>query len=112
MAPAPGSDPAAGRSRWSYTGTMYKALAVLRTVYLLFIVGYTIWAMPFSLASVSRTFDEQYARCSESLHLLTRAAWLAIAWITFETLVGWVLGARPRGGGAPPPPPPPPKAKK
>jgi hypothetical protein len=85
---------------------MYKALAVLRTVYLLFIVGYTIWAMPFSLASVSRTFDEQYARCSESLHLLTRAAWLAIAWITFETLVGWVLATRSRRAVAAPSSPP------
>jgi hypothetical protein len=68
---------------------MLKALAVLRTVYLVFIVGYTVRAMPL-VTSVARTFDEQYALCSASLHVLVRAAWLAIAWIAFETVVGWV----------------------
>jgi hypothetical protein len=68
---------------------MAKALAVLRTAYLLFIIGYTVRAMPL-LTSVARTFDEQYALCSSSLHVLTRAAWLAIAWIAFETVVGWI----------------------
>ncbi len=80
---------------------MYKALAVLRTVYLLFIVGYTIRAMPI-FTSVSNTFDEQYARCSASLNLVVRAAWLAIAWIAFETVVGWMLAARVRRAGAVP----------
>jgi hypothetical protein len=79
---------------------MYKALAVLRTIYLLFIVGYTIRAMPL-FTSVTRTFDEQYARCSNSLNLLVRAAWLAIAWIAFETVVGWVLATRSRRAAPP-----------
>jgi hypothetical protein len=74
---------------------MYKALAVIRTVFLLFLVGYTIRAMPF-FTSVANTFDEQYARCSASLNLVIRAAWLAVAWITFETLVGWILVSRGR----------------
>ena len=77
---------------------MYKALAVLRTVYLLFIVGYTVRAMPI-FSSVSNTFDEQYARCSTSLNLAMRAAWFAIAWITFETVVGWILASRTRRPG-------------
>jgi hypothetical protein len=68
---------------------MLKALAVLRTLYLVFIIGYTVRAMPL-LTSVARTFDEQYALCSSSLHVLIRAAWLAIAWIAFETVLGWV----------------------
>ncbi len=74
---------------------MYKALAVLRTVYLIFIVGYTIRAMPV-FSTVPRTFDEQYARCSTALNLLVRAAWLAIAWIAFETVLGWILARRAR----------------
>jgi len=78
---------------------MYKALAVLRTIYLLFIVGYTVRAMPI-FTSVSNTFDEQYARCSTSLSLAVRSAWLAIAWITFETVVGWILASRARRVGA------------
>jgi hypothetical protein len=81
---------------------MLTALAVLRTLYLVFIVGYTVRAMPF-LTSVARTFDEQYALCSSSLHLLVRAAWLAIAWIGFETIVGWILARRRRPTTAPAP---------
>ena len=85
---------------------MYKALAVLRTLYLVFIVGYTIRAMPI-FTSVSNTFDEQYARCSASLNLVVRAAWLAIAWIALETVLGWLLAsrARPASSAAVPPPP-------
>ena len=85
---------------------MYKALAVLRTVYLLFIVGYTVRATPI-FTSVSKTFDEQYALCSSSLSLLLRAAWLAIAWIAFETALGWFLATRARPSRAAPVPPAP-----
>jgi hypothetical protein len=85
---------------------MLKSLAVLRTIYLVFIVGYTARAMPW-WSNVARTFDEQYARCSESVGLLMRAAWLAIAWIAFETAVGWWLATRnkkkPLEPGIPPP---------
>jgi hypothetical protein len=90
---------------------MYKALAVLRTVFLVFIVGYTIRAMPV-FTSVANTFDEQYARCSASLNLVLRAAWIAVAWIAFETVMGWVLARRPArpkapaGSSAAPPQPP------
>jgi hypothetical protein len=82
---------------------MYKALAVVRTIYLLFIVGYTVRAMPF-FSTVPRTFDEQYARCSAGLNLLVRAAWLAIAWIAFDTVVGWVIATRSRRAAPPPAP--------
>jgi len=75
---------------------MYKALAVLRSVFLIFIVGYTIRATPL-FTNVATTFDEQYARCTGALNLLIRAAWFAVAWIGFETLMGWVmLRSRPR----------------
>jgi hypothetical protein len=94
---------------------MLKALAVLRTIFLVFIVGFTVRAMPF-WQSVSRTFDEQYARCADAVSLLIRAAWLAIAWIALETIVGWWLASRrprlplpagtPMGGGEPPFAPP------
>ncbi|HEX7624662.1 MAG TPA: hypothetical protein VF400_13890 [Anaeromyxobacteraceae bacterium] len=95
---------------------MYKALAVLRTVFLVFILGYTIRATPM-VTSVARTFDEEYARCSSALNLVVRGAWFAVAWIAFETLVGWVLvrsrsrsrstsapgpGSGPRPGSSPP----------
>ncbi len=93
---------------------MIKALAVVRTVFLVFVVGFTVRAMPF-WADVARTFDEQYARCAQAMSLLLRAAWIAIAWIAFETVVGWWMATRrPRAapaidapkGGEPPFAPP------
>jgi hypothetical protein len=94
---------------------MLKVMAVLRTLYLLFIVGFTsFYAMPW-FTTVPRTFDEQYSRCSASVSLLIRSAWFAIAWIAFETVVGWWMATRPpklhekglpRGGGEPPFAPP------
>ncbi len=72
---------------------MLKVLAVIRTLFLVFILGYTVRAMPI-WSNVARTFDEQYARCSNSLSLAIRAAWFAIAWIAFETIVGWWLASR------------------
>jgi hypothetical protein len=92
---------------------MLKALAVVRTIFLVFIVGYTVRAMPW-WSSVARTFDEQYARCSDALSLMIRAGWLAIGWILLETVVGWWLASRgpklaeptPKGGEPPFAPPP------
>jgi hypothetical protein len=92
---------------------MLKALAVVRTMFLIFIVGFTVRAMPWT-TNVARTFDEQYARCSDALALLIRAAWIAIAWIALETAIGWWMATRgrkveapaPKGSGAPPVPPP------
>jgi hypothetical protein len=72
---------------------MLKALAVVRTLFLVFVVGYTVRAMPW-WSNVARTFDEQYARCSDALALMIRAVWLGIAWIAFETLVGWWMATR------------------
>ncbi len=97
---------------------MLKALAVVRTVYLVFIVGYTIRALPI-FTHVANTFDESFARNSAKLELLQRAAWLAVGWIAFDTLVGWLLAAqatrraarlraaatKPAPAVAPPPPP-------
>ncbi len=80
---------------------MLKALAVLRTLFLVFIVVFTLRGMP--IWGLTRTFDEQYARCSSSLGSLTVAAWLAIAWIALETAVGWWLATRNRGRAGPAP---------
>ncbi len=82
---------------------MLKTLAVLRSLFLIFIVVYTLRGMP--IWGLTKTFDEQYARCSASLGSITPAAWIAIAWIAFETAVGWWLAtrqARRNAAGAPP----------
>ena len=91
---------------------MLKALAVLRTLVLVFLVGYTVRAMPWFM-SPARTFDESYARCSDALSLVLRAAWVAVGWIAIETLLGWYLATRrpkiatgvPKGGEPPFAPP-------
>jgi len=87
---------------------MLKILAVLRSLFLVFIVGYGVRAMPW-FSTVPRTFDEQYARCSGAVDLLVRAVWIAVAWIAFETAVGWFMVAR-RGKAAAAPPPGPSRA--
>ena len=63
---------------------MYKALAVLRTVFLLFIVVFTVWT----------TLLTSHSSDVEAVRAAGRAAWFAIAWIAFETLVGWMLASR------------------
>jgi len=81
----------------------YKILAVVRSLYLIFIIGYTVRALPI-FVNLARTHDESYARCADSLSLINRAAWFAIAWIAFETAIGWWMAFGRRA--APPPPAP------
>lgn len=72
---------------------MLKVMAVVRSLYLLFIAGFAARGLPL-FWSVPRTFDEQYARCSNALKIVQNAVWLAIAWIALETAVGWWMVAR------------------
>lgn len=94
---------------------MTKVLAVLRTLFLLFIVGYTVLrAMPWQVG-LPVASSAAYDTCRQSLSATTRAVWMAIGWIAFETAVGWLLATRqpklherdlPRPGGEPPFAPP------
>lgn len=72
---------------------MLKVMALLRTVFLVFIVAFTVRSMPFTV-DVARTFDEQYARYAMAVAQLQRACWYAIGWIAFETALGWWLATR------------------
>ncbi len=89
---------------------MIKALAVLRTVFLVFIVGYALRVLPWGW---SRTFDEEFARCTATRAIAIQAAWMAIAWIALDTLLSWWLATRqpklheeiPKGGEPPFAPP-------
>lgn len=89
---------------------MLKALAVLRTVFLIFIAGYALRVLPLGW---SRTFDEEFARCTATRAIAIQAAWMAIAWIAFDTLLSWYLATRrpklsadlPKGGEPPFAPP-------
>jgi H+/Cl- antiporter ClcA len=83
---------------------MLKALAVLRTLFLVFILGFTVRSMPWSL-DVAQTFDEQYNRYATAVSALQRACWYAIAWIALETVLGWWLALRKRPPSHAPAPP-------
>lgn len=72
---------------------MHLVMPVLRTVFFVFIVGFTARALPLYW-QVPKTFDEQYARCSSALGVLQQASWLAVAWILLEVIVGWALVRR------------------
>jgi hypothetical protein len=85
---------------------MHLVMPVLRTVFLVFIAGFTARALPFYW-QVTRTFDEQYARCSSALDILQRAAWLSVGWILLETIVGWLAVRRHRAAATAAPAGPP-----
>jgi hypothetical protein len=72
---------------------MLKLMAVVRTLFLVFIVAFTVRSMPWAI-EVPKTHDEQYARVAASASALSRAAWYAVGWIGFETIVGWWLATR------------------
>ncbi|ACG74684.1 conserved hypothetical protein [Anaeromyxobacter sp. K] len=86
---------------------MLKALAVLRTIFLLGLVVYVVaWAMPWS-TYVADPIEVQYRHCSASLSRMSGAVWIAVAWIAFETVVGWMMSAwsgRRKGAARVPPP--------
>jgi hypothetical protein len=88
---------------------VYKVLAVLRTAFLAFILFYTIKNTPI-LFGLPSDINEPYKICKESYEMLKSATWLAIAWIVFETAVGWFLATRgaklPAKPAAVPAPPP------
>lgn len=72
---------------------MYKVMAILRSLFLVFIVAYAIRGLPV-FTQLARTFDEQYARCRETVSILQSAVWYAIGWIALEAAVGWFLVTR------------------
>ena len=95
---------------------MVKVMAVLRTAFLLFIVGYTVLrATPFQIGLPAGS-AAAYDTCRVSLAEMSKACWMSIAWIAFDALVGWWMATRrpklhekdlPRPGGEPPFAPPP-----
>jgi hypothetical protein len=85
---------------------MAKALAVLRTLYLVFIVGYTIRALPLTLMWSSEARRGVLAVGLETVDQVARAAWLAVGWIALEVALGWArvwIDGRSRAREAVPP---------
>jgi hypothetical protein len=72
---------------------MIKVMAVLRTVFFVFILGYTLWATPIAAMWPKGVLAVNV----ESVRALSRATWIAVGWIALETAIGWVMAKR---GGA------------
>jgi hypothetical protein len=90
---------------------LLRTWTVLRTITFFVVTAYALWAMPWMSATMPRTLDEQYARCAATVPGLQRAAWLAIAWIALEAVIGWIQvwrAARAAKAAAAPPAGPPP----
>lgn len=96
---------------------MLKLLAVLRTLFLVFAVAYTVRAMTWTF-DLPADSAQAYDLCRAGLSGLRKAAWIAIAWIALDTALGWWLATRasrpklpgdvPKGGEPPFAPPAPP----
>jgi len=80
---------------------MHLVMPVLRTVFFVFIVGFSLRVLPF-FVGLSRTRDEELARYASAIEILRSGILLALAWILLEVIVGW-LAVRRRAAGAPPP---------
>jgi hypothetical protein len=88
---------------------MPKVMAVLRTLFLVFIVIYMLVELPIlaMMSGDSQNIDK------DSVRRVAGVAWVAIAWIAFETALAWTrvwLEARRAGkakpGASPPVPAP------
>ncbi len=72
---------------------MLKALALVRTLFLLVVLYYTIRATPMMLGLPENVTDP-YQICKASNGAFQKAIWLAIAWIALETAIGWWMATR------------------
>lgn len=71
-------------------------LAVVRTVVLVFVVGYGGRGFFFLALHTPRTFDEQYSICAANNSILERAMGIAIAWLLIEAAASWIMALRAR----------------
>ena len=67
---------------------LVKTLTILRTAFLAFLVFYAFRATPLIMGLPQKVTDP-YDICKASNDSLQKALWMSIAWITFETVVGW-----------------------
>lgn len=69
---------------------MNLALAVVRTLYLAFVVVYLLVALPWGLLVSSEAKLGTVAVGLDTVQRVATAAWLAVAWIAVETAGAWV----------------------
>lgn len=69
---------------------MLKVMAVVRTVVLVAVTGFLLWAMPLGILFSSNATREATSFKVGVIEQVASAAWVAIGWIAFETVGGWV----------------------
>jgi len=68
---------------------MLKVMAVLRTVFLVGIFGYMLWALPLGILVSGNATREAVCFKVPDLDKVSIGAWFAIGWIALETILGW-----------------------
>ncbi|MFO0581558.1 MAG: hypothetical protein U0229_04725 [Anaeromyxobacter sp.] len=82
---------------------VYKILAAVRTVFLAYLIFYTIKNTPI-LFGLPDDINEPLRICKNAFSATSSATWMAIGWIGFEVVVGWWLALRkPASASAAPP---------
>jgi hypothetical protein len=69
---------------------MLKLTAILRTVVLVGVVGYLLWAMPLGILFSGAGTREAASFKVGVIEQVASVAWIAIGWIAIETVAGWV----------------------
>jgi len=69
---------------------MNLLLALLRSAYLAFLVGYTLVVSPLGLLWSGSVTRQGTTVAVPIVEKVFTAAWLAIGWIALETVVAWV----------------------
>jgi hypothetical protein len=68
---------------------MVKVMPLIRTIFLILILGYTLWVMPFAILFGSSQTQSVVAVSPNLVSSVARALWLAIGWIALDTAIGW-----------------------
>lgn len=69
---------------------MVKVMAVLRSVFLVFIFLYALKLLPLALLVSSDARRGEVMVPFTKVETVASVTWLAIGWIAFEVVVGWV----------------------
>jgi hypothetical protein len=84
---------------------MNLIMALLRSAYLAFLIGYTLAVSPLALLWSGATTRQGTTVTIPVLERVFTAAWLAIGWVALEVVLAWArvaLDARARRRPAPP----------
>jgi hypothetical protein len=68
---------------------MLKAMALLRTVVLFFLVGFLLWKLPLAILMSNASGLTNVNVGIDVVKQVASVAWLAIAWIAVETVGAW-----------------------